>query len=134
MSKINLINSSFITVLIAEDDDISFAYLEILLLNEDCKIIRTTDGIKTIEAVRSNPDIDMVLMDLKMPVLDGVRATLEIRKFNKKIPIIAQTAYVFESDRLEAMNAGCNDYLSKPIRRKQFLRKMSEYLSVDKVG
>ena len=133
MTDDKLNNKELITVLIAEDDDISFAYLEILLQNEDCKIIRATDGIKTVEAVRNNPDIDLVLMDLKMPVLDGVRATLEIRKFNKEIPIIAQTAYVFESDRLEALNAGCNDYLSKPIRKEPFLRKMNQYLSLDKV-
>ena len=122
-----------ITVLIAEDDEISFAYLEIMLSNEKCRIIHTRDGAETINTVRNNPDIDLVLMDLKMPVLDGVRATIEIRRFNKDIPIIAQTAYVFESDRIEAMNAGCNDYLSKPIRRNQFLKKMQEYISLDKV-
>jgi CheY-like chemotaxis protein len=121
------------TILIAEDDEISFAYLDILLSNENCKIVRTRDGEETIEQVRTNPDIDLVLMDLKMPVLDGVRATMEIRRFNKAIPIIAQTAYVFESDRIEAMNAGCNDYLSKPIRKNQFLKKMQEYISLDKV-
>lgn len=125
--------SEAITVLIAEDDEVSFTYLEILLSSENCRILRTRDGIQTVETMRNNPDIDLVLMDLKMPVLDGVRATIEIRKFNKDVPIIAQTAYVFESDRLEALNAGCNDYLSKPIRKNQFLKKIQEYISLDKV-
>lgn len=116
-----------VTILIAEDDDISFAYLEILLSNENWKIIRTFDGKTTVETVRTNPDIDIVLMDLKMPFLDGVRATIQIREFNTEIPIIAQTAYVFESDRYEALNAGCNDYLAKPIRKKDFMNKMQKY-------
>lgn len=133
IEKEKKIKGDMITVLIAEDDEVSFAYLEILLTIENCRIVRSRDGIETIEKVRSNPDIDLVLMDLKMPVLDGVRATIEIRKFNKDIPIIAQTAYVFESDRIEALNAGCNDYLSKPIRKNQFLKKMQEYISLDKV-
>lgn len=130
-SKVLKTENKSLTILIAEDDDISFTYLEIMLANDKWKIIRTRDGIKTVETVRKNPDINFILMDLKMPVLDGVRATLEIRKFNKEIPIIAQTAYVFESDRYEAMNAGCTDYLPKPIRKKDFLHKMEKYLYRD---
>lgn len=127
------INTKPLTILIAEDDDISFAYLEILLSNKNWKILRTFDGIKTVEMVQNNPEIDLVLMDLKMPLLDGVSATLQIREFNPDIPIIAQTAYVFESDRYEALNAGCNEYMAKPIRRKEFLAKMHKYLYSDPV-
>jgi len=126
-------NIPSLTILIAEDDEVSFAYLEIMLANENWKIIRTHDGSKTVETVRENPQIDIILMDLKMPVMDGIRATIEIRKFNKEIPIIAQTAYVFESDRYEALNAGCNDYLPKPIRLNEFLKKMHKYLYPDTV-
>ncbi|HKJ80125.1 MAG TPA: response regulator [Prolixibacteraceae bacterium] len=118
-------------ILIAEDDDISFAYLEILLASNNCKILRTIDGLKTVEMVRNHPEIDIVLMDIKMPILDGISATMQIREFNKEIPIIAQTAYVFESDRHEALNAGCNDYLAKPIQVKGFINKMHKYLYPD---
>jgi len=121
------------TILIAEDDDISFAYLEIMLSEENCKIIRAFNGLEAIKMVKSNREIDFVLMDLKMPVLNGISATYEIRKFNEDIPIIAQTAYVFESDRLEALNAGCDDYIAKPFRKHIFLKRMEKYLknSVD---
>ncbi len=116
-------------VLVAEDDDISFSYLEILLLKEECEVFRTVDGKSTVEMVKNNPNIDLLLMDLKMPVMNGVTATFLIRKFNKTIPIIAQTAYAFESDRIEALNAGCNDYIIKPIRKIEFLNKLHQYLN-----
>lgn len=119
------------TILIAEDDDVSYTYLEILLSEENCRILRAFDGKETIEMVRNNPEIDLVLMDLKMPEINGIEATYEIRKFNTHIPIIAQTAYVFESDRIEALNAGCNDYFSKPIRKHIFLKRMEKYLNDD---
>ncbi len=115
-------------VLVAEDDDISYAYLEVLLSFENCVIMRTTDGEQTVETVKNHPEIELVLMDLRMPVMDGIAATYEIRSFNKKIPIIAQTAYVFESDQIEAINAGCSEYISKPVRKNEFLKKIRKYL------
>ncbi len=117
-------------VLVAEDDDISFSYLEILLLKEECKVLRTVDGKETIELVKNTPEIDLILMDLKMPVMGGVEATYLIREFNTEIPIIAQTAYVFESDRIEALHSGCNDYIVKPIRKNEFLKKIRQYLNI----
>ena len=67
------------------------------------------------EACRNNPDIDLVLMDIKMPIMNGCEATRQIRQFNKDVVIIAQTAYGLEGDRERAIESGCNDYISKPI-------------------
>ena len=71
--------------------------------------------VEAIEVCRNNPDIDLVLMDIKMPVMDGLEATRQIRKFNKNVIIIVQTAYGLTRDKLNALEAGCNEYISKPI-------------------
>jgi CheY-like chemotaxis protein len=72
-------------------------------------------GIEAIEVCRNNPDLDLVLMDIRMPVMDGNEATRIIRQFNKDVIIIAQTAYAFSGDKKKAIEAGSNDYISKPI-------------------
>jgi CheY-like chemotaxis protein len=78
-------------------------------------MIKVDNGVKAVEACRKNPDINLVLMDIKMPEMDGYEATRQIREFNKKVIIIAQTAYGLAGDREEAIAAGCNEYVSKPI-------------------
>ena len=72
-------------------------------------------GFEAIEACRNNPDIDLVMMDINMPEMGGYEATEQIRKFNKDVVIIAQTANGMQSDRDEAIAAGCTDYISKPV-------------------
>jgi len=81
-----------------------------------------------VEACRNNPDIDLVLMDIRMPLMDGNEATRQIRKFNKEIIIIAQTAYGFSSDREKAIEAGCNDYISKPISKQILFEIINKHL------
>ncbi len=81
------------------------------------------------EVCLNNPDIDLVLMDIKLPTIDGYEATRQIRKFNKDVIIIAQTAYALEGDREKAIAAGCNDYISKPIKRMNYWRKLVKYYS-----
>jgi len=66
-------------------------------------------------------------MDIKMPGMDGLEATKRIRKFNKKIPIIAQTAYALDGDREKTIEAGCNDYISKPVNRAELIRLVNKY-------
>jgi len=116
-----------ITLLIAEDDESSYLYLKIILEKENFVLIHTVDGEETIEAVRNNPGISLVLMDIKMPGMDGLEATAEIRKFNKTIPIIAQTAYALSDDDEKAKEAGCNDYISKPINRSKLIELIEKY-------
>ena len=79
------------------------------------EVLHAMTGVEAVEACRNNPDIDLVLMDIRMPVMDGNEATRSIRQFNKDVIIIAQTAYAFSFDKEKALEAGSNDYISKPI-------------------
>ncbi len=106
-------------ILIAEDDKYSYQHFSIILKNFAKEILRTKTGKETIELCRKNPDIDLIMMDIKMPKIDGYKATQRIREFNKDVVIIAQTAYALEGDREKALEAGCNDYISKPIRKEK---------------
>ncbi len=115
-------------ILIAEDDEVNFRFLEAVLQDTGVQILHTSNGTQTVELCRTISKIDLVLMDLKMPVMDGFEATKEIRKFNKKIPIIAQTAFVQDDELQKCAKAGCNDHITKPIYIKEFLEKVDQYL------
>ncbi len=126
--------SSDMTILIAEDDEMSFEYLKVVFELEAVHLIRTINGEDTVNMVREHPDISLVLMDVKMPGMNGLEATRQIRLFNKSIPIIAQTAYALTGDREKAIEAGCNDYITKPIRRDELIDLIQKYLSVGMKG
>jgi PAS domain S-box-containing protein len=108
-------NTKKLKILIVEDDEVSYEYLSILIGEFTREIIHTNSGLEAIEMCKSNSDIDLVLMDIKMTEMGGYKATEEIRKFNTSVPIIAQTAYALNGDREKALAAGCTDYISKPI-------------------
>ncbi|OFY50366.1 MAG: hypothetical protein A2W85_13870 [Bacteroidetes bacterium GWF2_41_31] len=116
-----------LNIVIAEDDENSTIYLQTILQSEAGKIILTQKGHETVEACRNNPDIDLVLMDIQMPGMNGYEATLEIRKFNKNVIIIAQTAFALSGDMEKAIEAGCNDYLSKPVNKNELLALIQKY-------
>jgi PAS domain S-box-containing protein len=107
-------NNNSTRILIVEDDDISFEHLSILLGSFSNNIERVNNGLDAVEFVRKN-DVDLILMDVKLPVLTGYEATKEIRKFDKDVIIIAQTAYALSGEKENALAAGCNDYISKPL-------------------
>ena len=115
-----------LTVLIAEDDKVSRLHLELVLRNKVSGVYFAKTGKEAVELCRNKTGIDVILMDIKMPVMDGYEATRQIRKFNKKVPIIAQTAYALSGDSELALDAGCNDYISKPINRKLLLHKIEK--------
>lgn len=115
-------------ILIAEDNEINYLYLKQLLSSIDAKFIWVKNGIDAIEQVKCNHEIDIVLMDVKMPEMDGYEATRTLKKIRKDLPVIAQTAYAFESDREKAIQAGCDDYISKPINRERFVEMVMKYL------
>lgn len=115
-------------VLIAEDEMMNFEYLRAALKPTQVKIIRANNGKEAIDLLEQNPDIALILMDIKMPILNGIDATREIRKTNTKIPIIAQTAYAYRDDKYEILQAGCNEYLAKPIKPQLLLDTLSKYL------
>ena len=102
-------------ILIVEDDEISYSLLTRMLQKISNEVLHSMTGAEAIEVCRNNPDIDLVLMDIRMPGMDGNEATRNIRQFNKNVIIIAQTAYAFSGYKETAINAGSNDYISKPI-------------------
>jgi PAS domain S-box-containing protein len=119
--------SQKLKILIAEDDEVSAKFLE-KKLEFFCKeILKVGNGVEVVEACRNNPDIDLVLMDIQMPEMDGYETTRQIRQFNKKVIIIAQTAYALMGDREKAIDAGCNDYISKPVKKDQLMALLQKY-------
>ncbi|WP_209319742.1 PAS domain-containing hybrid sensor histidine kinase/response regulator [Ancylomarina longa] len=118
-------------ILIAEDDETSEKLAEIMIDKFGKEILIARTGQEAVEICKNNPDIDLVLMDILMPEMNGLEATEKIRQFNKEIIIIAQTAYAMKGDREKAINAGCNDYISKPIKKSILLELMKKYFKKD---
>ena len=116
------------TILIAEDERTNYLFLEALLKRTKATLIWAETGKSAIEAVQKNSNIDVILMDIKMPEMNGYEATHEIKKTNPEIPIIAQTAYALAGEKEKILEAGCNDYLSKPIMGKVLLEKIDKYI------
>ena len=116
-----------LNILIAEDDELSEKLLTVIVKMFGKEVLKARTGVEAIEACRNNPDIDLVFMDIQMPEMDGYEATRQIRKFNKGVVIIAQTAYALIGDREDALAAGCNDYVSKPIRKDKLMEVMQRY-------
>lgn len=129
MKEISDISFNGEHLLIAEDDDINFQYLQEVFHSHNLRITRAVNGTETVEVVNKTSDIDLILMDIQMPQLDGLSATKIIRKKNTTVPIIAQTAYAFTSDRIKSLDAGCNDYLSKPTKPGELISIVYKYLS-----
>ncbi len=115
-------------ILIAEDDETTFEYLEIVLEDIAEKIFHARNGKEAVKFCKENPQLDLVLMDIKMPEMNGYVATREIRKFNRKIPIVAQTAFALVGDSDKALEAGCNDYISKPIDRIELMKLIQQLM------
>lgn len=117
-------------ILIVEDDMVSEILLAKTLKPISREILKARTGIEAVEAARSNPDIDLILMDLKMPKMGGYEATKHIRQFNKDAVIIAQTAYGLAGEREKAREAGCNDYIAKPIAKEELIALIKKYFLV----
>ncbi|MEX0988517.1 MAG: response regulator [Bacteroidales bacterium] len=107
-------------ILVAEDDHTSQELIAIYIQPFGIEILNVVTGTEAVEVCRKNPDIDLIIMDIKMPEMDGYEATRRIRKFNKTVTIIAQTAFGLNGDRTKAISAGCSDYISKPISQDAF--------------
>lgn len=117
-------------VLITEDEEVNFFYLKTIFKKTEAKIIRAKNGKEAVDIIKDyKGDIDLVLMDLNMPVMDGYEAMRIIKSRHPEIPIIAQTAYTLTEDRHKCMQAGFNDYISKPINRVALFRLVNENLS-----
>jgi len=114
-------------VLIVEDDETSDLLISTMLEKISHRVLHSETGAEAIEACRNNPDLDLVLMDIKMPDMNGYKATRQIRQFNNDVVIIAQTAFGLSGDREKAITAGCNDYITKPINKDQLLSLIQKY-------
>ena len=102
-------------LLVAEDEDFNYIFLEEILIDTNVKLIRAKDGQEAIQLFETNPEIDLILMDMQMPVINGYDATRSIKKLKQEILIIAQTAYHYGEAYEEIMAAGCDDFVTKPI-------------------
>ena len=116
-------------ILIVEDDLVNRLLLVELLDNPSVKVLTAQNGLEALDLVEKDRSIDLVLMDIKMPVMDGVEATMIIRKNGGTMPIIAQSAYAQTSDIVRALEAGCSDYITKPIDSKDLYVKLNQYLN-----
>lgn len=129
-------------IVMAENKEKSIARLKVLIVEDDpgmefllsetvqefcSELLIARDGMEALEISKNNPDIDLILMDIRIPKMDGYETTEEIRQFNKDVVIIAQTACAFSSDRDKAMEVGCNDYVSKPIDTELFEALMKKH-------
>ena len=114
-------------VLIVEDEQYSIEFLEIILKDYVREFIVANNGTEAVEICKTCPDIDLILMDIKLPGMNGYEATQKIREFNKNVPIIAQTAYAFEGDVNSMLEAGCNDVISKPIRKEELIEVINNF-------
>ena len=119
-----------IKILIAEDDDTSGMLLSIALKPLSKEILIVDSGASAVEVCKADPNIDLIMMDMKMPDMDGYEATMQIRRFNKQVVIIAQTAFGLPGDRRKALEAGCNDFMAKPISVAVLMELIQSYFKL----
>lgn len=120
---------SGITILITEDEKSVQIYFEEILKSTNAKIIMAENGQEAIDLIEKNPDIDIALIDIKMPVMDGLEAARNIKKKFKSLPLIAQTAYSQKHEREKAFEAGFDEFISKPIDRYELLKLIKSYIN-----
>jgi CheY-like chemotaxis protein len=116
-------------ILVVEDDETSSILLNAILENGQFNLLFAQNGKQAVILLKDNPGIDLILMDMKMPVMDGYEATRQIRKMNPAVPVIAQTAYALSGDTEKARIAGCSDYITKPIKKDKLLEKIAYHLN-----
>jgi len=117
-----------LVAMVAEDDDTNYQLFDLLLRRKKFRIIRASNGEEAVNKFIENPDINLVLMDINMPIMNGYEATRALKKIRSEVPVIAVTAYALSGDDLKAAEAGCNDYLSKPINNKLFYETIFKHI------
>jgi CheY-like chemotaxis protein/anti-sigma regulatory factor (Ser/Thr protein kinase) len=119
-------------ILIAEDDDANSSFFKMVLEKNSFSYLLACNGREAIELCSTHPEISLILMDIKMPVMDGLEATRKIKEFRKDLPIIGVTAFAMTGDKEKALEAGCDEYLSKPVKSDLLLSIISKQLGIDK--
>ncbi|MFC2081360.1 response regulator [Bacteroidota bacterium] len=115
-------------ILIAEDDDFSFQFFEVIFRERGVDLMRAKNGEDAIRLFNEHNDINLILMDIQLPVVDGYAVTRKIREVDPDIPIIAQTAFAQDGNETKCLEAGCTAYISKPIDMKKLLAMANKYL------
>ncbi len=115
-------------ILVVEDEEFNRIYFEELLNQIHCDVIVANNGLEAIEICQNNENIDLILMDIKMPLMDGYEATKEIKKIRPNVPIIAQTAFALLGDKNKSLENGCDDYISKPVKKDVLINLIRKYL------
>ena len=118
------------TILVAEDDDLNFMFIEEMLAETKIKLLRARSGIEAVDMVTNNPDIVLVLMDISMPQMDGYESTKLILSVKPHLPVIAQTAFALAGEKEMSLKAGCKDYISKPVNLEELILKIKKYLPI----
>ncbi len=118
-----------ISILIVEDSELNIMFFESALKRTGANILIAKNGDEAVKQVQINPEIDVILMDIKMPKKDGLSATREIKKINPNIHIIVQTAYVLDYNEMESYAAGCDYFLEKPVRLPELYEIIGELLN-----
>lgn len=117
-------------LLIAEDDDMNYLFFETVLRNKFANIYRAENGQEAVDMCKEYPDIAIVLMDIKMPGMDGLEATRQIKSIRPELPIIAVTAFAMHGDEKRIREVGCDDYLSKPVDKKKLIAVLNKYIVI----
>jgi len=115
------------TILVAEDEDLNYKVLESALLRTNAKVLKANNGLEAVEHIRDK-HIDLVLMDIQMPIMDGYKATQAIKRINHNIPVIAQTSFAMEGEKEKCLFAGCDDYMPKPLDLNELFEKINRYI------
>jgi len=116
------------TILVAEDDDLNYMFIEEMLSETKINIIRANNGLDALNIVKTNNKINIVLMDIQMPVMDGYQCTKLILEIKPDLPVIAQTAFAITTEKEKSLKFGCIDYITKPINLKELISKIKKYL------
>ncbi len=117
-------------ILIAEDVESNFLYLKAVLSKLNATIFWAKNGIEAVDICEKQKNIDLVLMDLQMPEMNGYEATQILKKKFPDLPVVAQTAFAMSDDREKALDAGCDDYLAKPIKSKDLLIVVQRFVQI----
>lgn len=115
-------------ILIVEDEEVSRFLFEKALKKTNANLFFVNNGFEAVEFVKENPDIDAVLMDIRLPRMDGLEATGKIKEIHPEVPVIIQTAYALHSAQHEAIEKGCDDFITKPIKMETLLMILRKHL------
>ncbi len=115
-------------ILVVEDDMMCFALINEMLEETKVQISHAITGLEAVKICRKDPSVQLVLMDMRLPEMDGYEATKRVKDLRPQLPVIAQTAYTLSDDRRKCLESGCDDYLAKPFTQNILLSKISHYL------